>query len=110
MTPALCPWRCAHRDGSKCAKDGRLLCGGRCSVEESALRVGLLYPAAGDVEVARLDLDADELAAELGAGDARRAAAHEGVTHGAMRQHRTKRHHQRYRLRSGVVPPVVPAC
>ena len=41
---------------------------------------------AGDVEIARLDFDADVLVATLNAGDARRAAAHEGVTYECVRR------------------------
>jgi len=47
--------------------------------EHVALAVGFLDPAACDVEVLRVDFDADELAPHPGAGDAGCSAAHVGV-------------------------------
>ena len=47
--------------------------------KQSCLPLRVLDTLAGDIEVFRLYLDADELAAEIHAGDAGRAAAHEGV-------------------------------
>jgi len=54
-------------------------------LKQLALTLGVLDTPAGDVEVARLNLDPDELAAELGAGYAGRAAAHEWIQDTAER-------------------------
>src|SRR5574340_466770 len=51
----------------------------KSSREHPLLAIGVLDPLAGDVEILGLDLDANELAAEIGAGDASRARAHERV-------------------------------
>jgi hypothetical protein len=50
--------------------------------EEVALALRVLDAPAGEIEIARIDFDADEGPAELDAGDARGAAAHERVAHG----------------------------
>src|SRR5690606_23898719 len=95
-----------------------LLWGGFGLGEEAGLPVGFLDAAAGYVEVARLDLDADELAAKVHAGNSGGAAAHERVEDGfSLRQKPKAPHHQRHRLlcwvfplqSNGVVREVAPA-
>ena len=43
------------------------------------LPLGILYPFAGDLVVLRLDFNTDELPAQIHAGDAGSAAAHEWI-------------------------------
>jgi hypothetical protein len=56
-----------------------------CADKQIRLSIGSLYATAGDVEVTGLDLNADELAAELGAGNTCGPAAGEGIKDDAAR-------------------------
>ena len=57
-----------------------------CKVKQGMIGIGFFDAFAGDVKVFAFQFDADELAAQVYAGHASRAAAHEGIEDGVLRQ------------------------